>query len=558
MSSSQSQGPDRKYLWMDDPKNPKVPLPVSIRQKLVFDCFELEPRTYLAGETPYDNSYLDKEVISGEHTKEWFGNEKVKLALEGISNRMALKLKLPSVDNARDLYVSVLVPRNIFNSKVVETCPVHVRFHGGGFCTGSADHSPWFPYHVRHLLLDSNAITLLPSYCKLPEHRGDELANDIKRFWDWFEDETFESAIKKVCPKVQPDRKTLLVSGESAGGFLAAWSWLSRPGLCIKAMYLQYPMLRAYAREKLFPYRGVTLDEKKVKDFAKALVDRRDLQDKGKMEKDPPRDNSIPPLGMDAAAALASTSISIGVTGQRMSTWKYLFRFPDIFDCLEYLLKKSSMEIPKHDAETKPWGSSSIMVAPSAELVEIDMEKFLSGLPKPVYCPAIFITHGKKDTNVSINDSRCFVKLVDMLFPTSDKRGSLQETEFAEHAFDYNVNEWSLGYKWLREMKDDIVSAWLAGDETKIAQIHARQAEHPSHRLEGIHTAFDVFPDDGEHDRTSCCSFDEVGIEMLPHEFDFRYQDAGSSFHERLSAHINHEWNDKYFARINKFKKAAI
>ena len=116
---------------MDDPRIPDEPLPVFIKQKLVFDCFQLEPKSELAGETPYDNSYLEKEVRGDLHYEKLFNDSKVKQALEAIENKMPLKIKLPSIAGKRDLYASILVPEIVFRSG--GTCPVHVRFHGGGF-----------------------------------------------------------------------------------------------------------------------------------------------------------------------------------------------------------------------------------------------------------------------------------------------------------------------------------------------------------------------------------------------------------------------------------------
>lgn len=177
----------------------------------------------------------------------------------------------------------------------------------------------------------------MPEYRKMPEATGRDIMADVDKFWEWFRDnERFYPDLLKVFQRIkkpfgpsnpeeaisQIRRYRTLVSGESAGGFLAAYSWLSQPDLRFTAIYLQYPMLKAYTREPGQKYRDKEFDPKVVKEaIKKCQTEIENLKQSGKFI---PRVNSDPPEGMDMA--FASSTSKTKVNGVTMSVWTSWFK----------------------------------------------------------------------------------------------------------------------------------------------------------------------------------------------------------------------------------------
>ncbi|OJD22839.1 hypothetical protein ACJ73_05809 [Blastomyces percursus] len=119
--------------------------------------------------------------------------------------------------------------------------PLLMRFHGGGFCEGEAEASmrPFF----LELALKHGAAILAPDYRLRPEHEIVDGLEDTRSFWKWVEHE-MPIVVSKSLPGLELDLNSLLVCGESAGGYHAAQTaLLGMTGLSIKALFLQYPAL---------------------------------------------------------------------------------------------------------------------------------------------------------------------------------------------------------------------------------------------------------------------------------------------------------------------------
>jgi acetyl esterase/lipase len=84
---------------------------------------------------------------------------------------------------------------------------------------------------------------VLPNYRLTPEHSGAEILEDLSDFWTWFLAERgLDSFLASQNIQVDLDYDRVLVSGDSAGGYMAIQSGLTRPKGEIKAVLAQYPM----------------------------------------------------------------------------------------------------------------------------------------------------------------------------------------------------------------------------------------------------------------------------------------------------------------------------
>lgn len=263
----------------------------------------------------------------------------------------------------------------------------------------------------------------------MPEVHGEEILEDTDIFWDWYQGEEFTLQITKTLQgldsKYVPKyyiKTALLVSGESAGGFLAAYSYLSRPGLPIRCMFLQYPMLKAYSREAGLKYRNVEISEKEVQDFAKSrFVELETLEKEDKL-KELARTASDPPEGMDMAYVMSSAKRPEDRT---TSYWKYWFAQKDIIERAEELWNG-------------PLRSCAIM-------------------------PQTYIIHGEADSNCSWTDSQDFERIINTTYPQDNPLVVLILRKKEQHAFDYSFEGNDDAQKdWLPQLKKLIENAWDA------------------------------------------------------------------------------------------------
>ncbi|KAF2478202.1 alpha/beta-hydrolase [Lindgomyces ingoldianus] len=136
-----------------------------------------------------------------------------------------------------EIEVNVIVPKNIKPGKH----PLIVKFHGGSLVTGTALFPDWFAAFFVPFIHRNCAITIMPNYRLLPEHSGKDILEDLSDFWTWFQT-SFPTYLSSKDPTISPDFNHLLVTGESAGGYLVFQSALTTPKNFIKACIAQYPM----------------------------------------------------------------------------------------------------------------------------------------------------------------------------------------------------------------------------------------------------------------------------------------------------------------------------
>lgn len=108
--------------------------------------------------------------------------------------------------------------------------------------TGTALYPDWFSaWHVP-LIQRNTAITVLPNYRLTPEHTGNDILEDLADFWKWINGGGLTDFFASQKLAIEVDFEHMLVSGDSAGGYMALMSGISMPRGAIKAIIAQYPM----------------------------------------------------------------------------------------------------------------------------------------------------------------------------------------------------------------------------------------------------------------------------------------------------------------------------
>ncbi|ORY08065.1 Alpha/Beta hydrolase protein [Clohesyomyces aquaticus] len=352
----------------------------------------------VVGETNlYKKDWTDPEIIAGK-TK-WNPFEVITTHFAEI--------------NGEKLEVVILIPKGLEKTKNI---PVHVKFHGGGFTTGSASFRPWFQQHLVDLAVEAGAVTFIPNYRLMPEANGEQLLSDVKSFWDWYLDGSAQAAVQGQATF---DIELLLVSGESAGGFLAVYSWfILKPTLKVNVLYLQYPMLRKYQRDfgkqKTGKCLGENVDLSKVDWTVETCLD--------EIEK-------IRAAGKIPQSTGADFPQRLGITFALSASkrWGEAFAQPDILD-----------------------------MVPDVN-------------PDLITFPRIYVFHGLEDENCPAKDTKEFVDVIrQKWWGENMKRDTLKEAkewvvytevERQAHGFDKLIR--ATDAEWLKDMNGGVCKHWL-------------------------------------------------------------------------------------------------
>ncbi|EME84087.1 uncharacterized protein MYCFIDRAFT_202888 [Pseudocercospora fijiensis CIRAD86] len=129
---------------------------------------------------------------------------------------------------------SILVPKQLPSGKH----PVLVRWHGGGFGTGHRLFAEWFGDWTLNLALRHSAIVISPDYRLMPESKGVDILQDAADFYSWL----FDKAPEALPQGIDIDLLKILVTGESAGGWLALQAGFLIPDR-VGAIISHYPMV---------------------------------------------------------------------------------------------------------------------------------------------------------------------------------------------------------------------------------------------------------------------------------------------------------------------------
>lgn len=216
----------------------------------------------------------------------------------------------------------------------------------------------------------------------MPEACGKDILEDVSSFWTWYRSERFIVQLRDKLNlarvpgfPVNLRRKKLLVSGESAGGFLAVYSFLKTSdfNLTMQALLLLYPMLGYYDRTRHWegsirraPFMQATYTFDEGAAGCSTMIGARDKL--RSIDRCPTRTGTTPPEFM-----LASSCLSF--TGQ----WKACFQ----------------------DAH----GTRDIM-----HMIEEKKEDNMFDLKEPSCLPTVVALHAHDDTNCPVEDTEYFIE----------------------------------------------------------------------------------------------------------------------------------------------------
>lgn len=130
---------------------------------------------------------------------------------------------------------------------------------------GTALYAPWFAAYLVPFLHKNNAIAVLPNYRLAPENNGDDILQDIADFTTWFTS-SLPTYLASKEPSLELDFSKVLVSGESAGAWLALQAVLSLPPSTFKACLVHYPVLSTIPTKPDDIIGGESLPPKEVLD----------------------------------------------------------------------------------------------------------------------------------------------------------------------------------------------------------------------------------------------------------------------------------------------------
>ncbi|KAJ4360784.1 uncharacterized protein N0V89_001351 [Didymosphaeria variabile] len=366
-----------------------------------------------------DDHYNSQEPLLNEHNNKKFSDF-------GFNHHTLYYRKPEKYWNE----VGLLVPDDL---DLEEEAPIHVFFQGGGFWTGDWTWCPWYLQASLRQAKAQRAVILAVNYPRFPLADINDITRAIDDFWDYFYSTDMINGYKACIGKLALDKEKLLISGESAGGYAAAYSVI-RPHekLKVNALFLRYPMLRHYERvdswKEQLGYMGRTVNdkkyiEKKVNELWEMVQTiRKEMKDHGLLGRSDDGifadilKRRVPPYGMLGAFA-----------SSWCGTWSNYFgkttkdeRLPDILTQLEQMKDNSQV----------------------------------SGLKK---VPALFIYHGKDDTNVSPEVSVTFKQQWERLF--ENVKGLKINFKMPEgpHGFDYLLDD-----EFMRDFIKDMTEAWIS------------------------------------------------------------------------------------------------
>jgi acetyl esterase/lipase len=108
--------------------------------------------------------------------------------------------------------------------------------------TGDCLYADWFGAFWIPFIHRTSSIVVLPNYRLIPESTGADILIDLSDFWTWFNAGSVTDFLASKHDNLSLDHSQTLVTGDSAGGYMALMSALTQPAGSIKAVLAQYPM----------------------------------------------------------------------------------------------------------------------------------------------------------------------------------------------------------------------------------------------------------------------------------------------------------------------------
>jgi acetyl esterase/lipase len=310
--------------------------------------------------------------------------------------------------SGHQITADVLVPTKLIASSpstspstASQPRPILLRFHGGGFITGSSLFPDFFPKWGLELALRESAVIVSPDYRLMPESSVEDALEDMEDLWTWVHAELPGFIQAKTNRTVAVDTERILNIGESAGGYFSLMLALSHPD-AVRAVAGAYPMLDL--KDKYFTEAFVKKIFGQEVQFPRSILDEH-------LEK-----------------------VRKGELGSIRTADPRLERMPLMMAYIHNGLYK------------EPFAADNRKLFPFDRLH--DGAKFPRG--------GLFVWHGNEDSVVPASGSIKLKQVIEEVDPQLKFRLALRE---GEHGFDA---ETKLGDQWISEGLKDITSAWLA------------------------------------------------------------------------------------------------
>lgn len=243
---------------------------------------------------------------------------------------------------------------------------------------------------------------------------GQTLYSYVDDILDWITSGNLMSRICESFPALSaPAEKGYidLLSGESAGGHLAAYCWASPKRPRIKTLYLQSMMSGGYHKKPGQEYMGRKISLSDTRQLVTQLLI--SIIQKGTTNA---RVGDNPPNGMGSAYLLSSVSVPVCINGKRkelVSAWELLMQNEDLFQQLQIPRER---KIYEDEVILDPREIVTLLEDPTSqlecfgityldELNAFGYKQTTSNLDLPTSAPDTIIIHGDKDTSCPVEDA---------------------------------------------------------------------------------------------------------------------------------------------------------
>lgn len=277
------------------------------------------------------------------------------------------------------------------------------------------------------------AVILAVNYPRFPLADINDINRAIADFWMWFYSSDSTVACERHVAGLKLDQKKLVLSGESAGGYAAAYSVIyPHKNLHVTTLVVRYAMLSIYLRldheKREAQYMGENITKEAVQKTSEDIWNyvkkiREGMKEKGLLGRSDEGvyadilERRSPPYGM-CSAFISSWC----------DTWKRFFGSSSNNEQLPDLLTQF-MEMNKNGQKTT-------------------LES----------APDLFIYHGQDDINVDVEDSKTFVREWERFFSQfTDRKITCEWVAGARHGFDYVLND-----DFINNFTAKITKSWLS------------------------------------------------------------------------------------------------
>lgn len=261
--------------------------------------------------------------------------------------------------------------------------------------------------------MEQNAVILAVNYPRYPVASVKHIERAVDDFWNYFYSQDLLDDCNAKVPGLTVDRKALMVSGESAGGYVALYSVVHpHRDFEAKLLWLRYPMLEHYLRiddhKPSLAFMGHPQNKEDARKHGDALWEttqaiREDMIKAGLLSTDDPSifadifERRTPPYGMGSA-----------FVSSWVGTWSNYFA---------------------------PEGKNRSDIL--TELVNANRKGGLG----PKKAPALLVYHGVEDVNVPIRISETLAKNWPKMFSDEDTttKTNFIRVEHQGHGFDYTI-----------------------------------------------------------------------------------------------------------------------